>query len=90
MYRLSWPLARFLASMGVPLLVKIEILYDPEATVYVATSPDLKGLIVEADSLDEIRTEVANLVPELLALAQFDSRKCPSADLLFTQHLSCV
>ena len=44
MYRLGWPCAAFFAEMGVPLLIKVEIIHDNEANVYVATSPDLKGL----------------------------------------------
>jgi len=32
----------FFAEMGVPLLIKVEIIHDNEANVYVATSPDLK------------------------------------------------
>ena len=40
--------------MGVSLLIKVEIIHDNEANVYVATSPDLKGLVVEAETLDEL------------------------------------
>jgi predicted RNase H-like HicB family nuclease len=70
MYRLGWPCATFFAKMGVPLLIKVEIIRDTEADVYVATSPDLKGLVVEAETLDELEKEVWELVPELLTLVQ--------------------
>ena len=68
MYRLGWPCATFFAEMSVPLLIKVEIIHDNEANVYVATSPDLKGLVVEAETLDELEKEVWDLVPELLTL----------------------
>jgi len=48
---------------------KVEIIHDDdEANVYVATSRDLKGLVVEAETLDELEKEVRDLVPELLTL----------------------
>ncbi len=68
MYRLGWPFAAFFAEMGMSLLIKVEIIHDNEANVYVATSPDLKGLVVEAETLDELEKEVWDLVPELLTL----------------------
>lgn len=52
MYRLGWLFAEFFASIGIPLLIKVNVLYDNEADVYVATSSDLKGLTVEAETLD--------------------------------------
>ncbi|MFZ2449464.1 MAG: DUF1902 domain-containing protein [Methylovulum miyakonense] len=54
MYRLSWPCATFFAGIGLSLLIKVEIIHDDQANVYVATSPDLKGLVVEAETLDEL------------------------------------
>jgi predicted RNase H-like HicB family nuclease len=68
MYRLGWVFAALLAKIGIPLLIKVEIIHDDEANVYIATSSDLKGLIVEANTLDELEKEVLELVPELLAL----------------------
>ena len=68
MYRLGWPCAILFAEMGLSLLIKVEIIHDNEANVYIATSPDLKGLVVEADTLDELEKEVWDLVPELLSL----------------------
>lgn len=42
----------YLAEMGMPLLIKVQIIHNKKANVYVATSPDLKGLVVEAETLD--------------------------------------
>lgn len=68
MYRLGWIFASWLAKIGIPLLIKVEIIHDDEANVYIATSSDLIGLVVEAETLDELEKEVLILVPELLAL----------------------
>ncbi|MDO9104241.1 MAG: DUF1902 domain-containing protein [Methylovulum sp.] len=68
MYRLSWPCAAFFCRFGVVAVCKVEIIHDDEANVYIATSPDLKGLVVEAETLDELEKEVRDLVPELLTL----------------------
>lgn len=68
MYPLHWPLALFLATLGVPLLIKVTVFFDNEAEVYVATSPSVPGLIVEAATLDEIRSEVESAIPMLLRL----------------------
>jgi Domain of unknown function (DUF1902) len=48
--------------------INIDVFHDDEANVYVATSPNLKGLVIEAVTLEELKNEVATLVPELLAL----------------------
>lgn len=62
-------------SLGTPLLIKVEVMFDNEAHVYVATSPTVRGLVVEAATLDEIRTEVERGLPELLGLNHFDSKQ---------------
>ncbi len=45
----------------------VEALWDDEASVWVATSDDIPGLVTEADTLDELRLKLADIVPELLA-----------------------
>jgi hypothetical protein len=65
MYRLGWNFAPLLAKPSIPLLI-VDIIHDDEANVYIATSTDLTGLVVEADSLDEFEKEVLELAPELL------------------------
>lgn len=67
MYRMSWPGALLLGGLGVPLLVRVNVMRDNEAGVFVGTSDDLPGLVVEAESLDELAREVRDLVPTLIA-----------------------
>jgi hypothetical protein len=45
----------------------VEALWDDEASVWVATSEDIPGLVTEAATLDELRSKLADIVPELLA-----------------------
>ncbi|MCX7074462.1 MAG: DUF1902 domain-containing protein [Methylococcales bacterium] len=85
MYRLGWFFSEFFASMGIPLLIKVDVLFDDEANVYVATSHDLKGLIVEAETLDELEKEVKILLPEILALNAPNLVKSKSTYCAFNQ-----
>jgi hypothetical protein len=40
--------------------------WDEEAGVWVATSDDIIGLVTEAETLEELRDKLADLVPELI------------------------
>lgn len=42
--------------------------WDEEANVWVATSPDVMGLVLESESLDTLMQRVKDAVPELLKL----------------------
>lgn len=42
--------------------------WDDEANVWVATSPDIIGLVLESESLDTLMNRVKEAVPELLEL----------------------
>ena len=42
--------------------------WDEEANVWVATSSDIKGLVLESESLDTLMNRVKDAVPELLEL----------------------
>jgi len=88
MYRLGWPLSAFFAALGVPMLIKVDVFYDDEVHVYFATSRDIRGLVIEAETLDALKNEAQELIPELLQLNLPKLRKKPVADLAFTQHLS--
>ena len=47
---------------------RINIIWDSEAAVYVATSEDVPGLVLESGSLDALIERVKTAVPELLEL----------------------
>jgi predicted RNase H-like HicB family nuclease len=42
--------------------------WDAEASVWWAESTDVKGLVAEADTLEELIADLRELVPELLTL----------------------
>ena len=46
----------------------IKILWDAEAAVWIATSDDIQGLVLEAGSLDALIERVRYAAPEILAL----------------------
>jgi len=50
--------------MNRPLLIQAE--WDPEASVWVATSQDVPGLVTEAETLEALESKLKVLVPELL------------------------
>jgi len=68
MYRIGYPFWRTLGAAGVPLQLRVDILHDEEANVFVATSTDLRGLVCEASTLDDLVKEVKSSVDELIDL----------------------
>ena len=49
---------KFAARRGAKLMARIKVRKDAEAGMYVATSDDLRGLVVEAETLDALLEEV--------------------------------
>lgn len=66
MYRVGFPFWKVAGRIGVPLLLRIEVAKDEEAGVFIAVSPDLQGLTVEAASLEELHREVGYCVDDLM------------------------
>jgi Domain of unknown function (DUF1902) len=50
-------------------LITINARWDPEASVWIATSNDIAGLVVEADTWPAMIEEVRLVLPELLELS---------------------
>jgi predicted RNase H-like HicB family nuclease len=69
MYRVGFPGWKLAARFNVPLLFRLDVVHDEGAKVYVATSPDLKGLVVEADTLEALVKEVQGCVDLLMQQA---------------------
>lgn len=66
MYRVGFPGWKLAGRFGVTLVFRVDVLHDSEAGVYVATSPDLRGLVAEAPTLDELFREVYAGADELV------------------------
>jgi predicted RNase H-like HicB family nuclease len=48
-------------------LLEVRACWDDTASVWVATSDDVPGLVTEADTFEALRDKVLSLVPELMA-----------------------
>ena len=47
---------------------KVDFLWDAEARVWVATSKDVPGLVLESKSFDKLVGKVRQAIPELVAM----------------------
>ena len=89
MYRvgnLGW---RFAAKVGIPLKLRVDIHFDAESQSFWANSPDLDGLVVSGQTLDEVRDEAMSAATELLDM-QLTTPAKASAEMTFTQALPCA
>lgn len=66
MYMAGWPFWTVFARRGARILFRVRIEHDSEASVYIASSPDLKGLVVEAETLDELKREAEDCIAMLM------------------------
>jgi predicted RNase H-like HicB family nuclease len=68
MYRVGFPGWKMAARAGVPLFVRVDVYHDIEVDRYWASSPDLRGLVMEAQSLDELFAATRAAAQDLLEL----------------------
>ena len=64
----------------------IHVNWDEEANVYIATSDDVPGLVLESGSFDALIEKVKFAVPELLAL---NKPKAKITDLCIVSERLC-
>ena len=50
--------------MAKPIIVHAD--WDPEASVWVATTQDLRGLVTEAESIEALRAKLPGMILDLL------------------------
>lgn len=87
--RMGWPAARLLGRLGVPLVVRVFVEFDADARVFVDTSPDLRGLVVGAETLDELAREVRELISALLE-TQHRRVSHVAAQVRYTEAAACA
>jgi predicted RNase H-like HicB family nuclease len=68
MYRIGLPGWKIAARLGIPLSMRVHIHRDPECSGYWTSSPDLRGLIVTGESIDDLFQEVKLAAPDLIEL----------------------
>ena len=66
MYRVGFPGWKIAARLGVPMLVRIDVVRDLDANVLVATSPDLHGLVVEAKTVADLMRDAYDCIDMLM------------------------
>ena len=66
-------LKEFINYAGGIMEYKIQLLWDNKASVWVATSPDVPGLVLESGSFDALIERVRYAIPELLELNRYNS-----------------
>ena len=67
-YRVGLPLWKQVARLGFPMMIRVNAFYDMDASVFIATSPDLIGLVAEANTLDELKKEVVSSACGLISI----------------------
>ncbi len=67
-YRVGLPGWKLAHRLGVPLTLRVNVHFDPEVKSFWTSSPDLNGLVVTGESLDEVWKEVEIGIGELLEL----------------------
>lgn len=66
MYRVGLPFWRLAARLGAPMYLRVNVMRDSESSVFIAVSPDLEGLVVEAATMDELVEETREVIDMLL------------------------
>lgn len=51
-------------DMARPVVIHAD--WDPEASVWVATSQDIRGLVTEADTIESLRAKLPGMILDLL------------------------
>lgn len=81
-------LGRWLGRKEVPEEIVVEVRFDKETEVYYVSRSTLRGLHVEAETLDEMQREIGAAVAELLADHRNDAR--PDRDIIMKSAVPCV
>jgi hypothetical protein len=69
MYAVGWPLWKIAYRMGAAVSLRVDVQFDADARVFIATSPDLPGLVAEAETIEALHLEVVQSAAALISLA---------------------
>jgi len=87
-YPLRYPFSWFLARIGITIAININFIYDDEEKVFVATSRDIQGLVLEAENFNTLKKEVEEAIPNLLILGDKKSLAKVSTEVIFKDHIA--
>ncbi len=65
-YPRGWVFSGVAERLGVPIGIRIRVMLDAACAVYIATSPDVKGLVVESETFEQLIAETNDLLPTLI------------------------
>jgi hypothetical protein len=83
MYRIGFPLWTIAARLGIRLSLRVDVVEDTDAGVYIGTSNDLPGLVCEATDIEALTSEIHATARELLETRLQQSINAPVANLRF-------
>lgn len=66
MYKIGYPFWKIAARFGAKISIPVFVERDEESGVLIATSPSLRGLVVEAQTWDELLVEVEEVASMLI------------------------
>lgn len=87
-YPLIYPLSWLFARLGVTISIDINFIYDDEEKVFIATSKDIQGLVLEAENFNVLKKEVEEAVFNLLNLSCKKPLSRISTDVIFKDHIA--
>ena len=89
MYRVGFPGWKLAARVGVPVVMRVDVHFDQESKTFWADSPNLDGLVVSGQTLDELRDEVRSAAETLLEI-QFRGRGHATPEYRFRDEALCA
>lgn len=86
-YRVGLPFWKFFVKHGAVAKIYVEIIYDKEAKVFVAHNSNLRGLVTEAPTLEELVKNVHEVIGILMEEALKSKMPSEPATLLDSSRI---
>lgn len=84
-YPINYPFSRVFAKLGAEIIIRVDFIHDKEANVFVATSQDIKGLVVEAETYEQLQSELKEAIATLSELS--NSTNTYRTNVQLTDHI---
>ena len=89
-YPLRYPFSLVLARLGMTISIEINFIYDDEVEVFIATSKDIPGLVLETENFNNLKKEVEEVIPNLFALNRKIAPTKTKTDVIFRDHITAT
>lgn len=87
-YPISYPLAGLFAKLGASIIIRVDLIRDEQASVLVATSPDIKGLVLEVETYEQLQAELKEAIIAFYELNH--TKNYYRANVLLTDNILTV